>query len=209
LSLLPGDNLQSVAQSSDEGVVLATRVLLEGVTKLSAITDDFMQNPIAASLPRRDLLQQLGECSDSQRPWSGVPVFIHAIEQLEPIVRVVTEPLVFTNGDYQPANFLTQNNMLSGVVDFEAVGFQDPLIGFAKYPIYDLHPLNKAGAVDTFLRVRGYSNQDFASRLALGCLITLQKEVSVAGGDAQECHYRAHILDLLTHALRGCFNKLL
>ena len=93
------------------------------------------------------------------------------------------------------------HTMLSGVIDFEAADFQDPLIGFAKYPIYDLRPLNKAGAVDAFLRVRGYSNQDFASRLALGCLITLQKEVSVEGGDEQECHYRAHILELLTHAL--------
>lgn len=175
-------------------------VQLEGVAKLSAIMDDLMQSPIAAALPRRGLVEQLDECRDPQRPWSVVPAFIHAIEQLEPIVLIATEPLVFTNGDYQPANFLIQNNMLSGV-DFEAAGFQDPMIGFAKYPIYDLHPLNKAGAVDAFRGVRGYSKQNFASRLALGCLMALQKEVSVVGGDEQECQYRAHILELLTHAL--------
>jgi len=113
----------------------------------------------------------------------------------------ISEPLVFTNGDYQPANFLTEEGELSGVVDFELAALQDPLVGFAKYPIYDMYPLNGAGVVDDFLESCGYSWKDFAPRLALGCLITLQREIIVEGGDEHEHRYRERVITLLYHAL--------
>ena len=201
LSLLSGSNLQSLAEASTEGINLAKRLLIEGITRLTGVTDELSRQPIAATLPHLDLLTQFETCHDPQGPWSNVPPFVLAVERLAPVLQAIGEPLVFTNGDYQPANFLAEGGELSGVVDFESAAFQDPLIGFAKYPIYDLHPLNGAGVVDDFLGVGGYNRQDFAPRLALGCLMTLQREISVEGGDEHEHQYRERVMMLLDHAL--------
>ena len=83
---------------------------------------------------------------------------------------------------------------MTGFVDFEAACFQDPLIGFAKYPIYDIHPMNRAGLIDSMLESLGFSPRDFAPRLALGCLMTLQNEIPVRPATADERSYKDHVL---------------
>jgi hypothetical protein len=70
---------------------------------------------------------------------------------------------------------------VTAYLDFEAAKFEDRLIGFAKYLIYDLDPLNRAGLVREYLAHVGATTADFAPRLALGCLKTLQKEISPTG----------------------------
>ena len=75
-------------------------------------------------------------------------------------------------GTHQPANFLTDGERVTGFLDFEVACFRDPLMGIAKYPVYDLHPLNKAGFVDLYLTSKGLDHTDFAPRLALMCLET-------------------------------------
>jgi len=131
----------------------------------------------------------------------AMPIFRRAAEVLRPVLDDIRTPLVFSNGDYQPANFLTDGRTVTGFVDFEVACFQDPLIGFAKYPIYDLHPMNGAGLVDDMLDSFGYSRRDFAPRLALGCLMTLQKEVAVHPATADGRSYREHVLTILCDAL--------
>jgi len=49
-----------------------------------------------------------------------------------------------------------------------------------------------------FLEAKAISFTDFAPRLALACLWTLQRELPVTGGDDG---YRAHVLALLSTAL--------
>lgn len=202
LSLVPGTSLQSLATTSEEGIGLAKRLLIAGVTRLHGLTDHLLRRPVAALLPRLDLPSQLRTCHDPHHPWSRVPLFVQALERLAPVLATIAAPLVFTNGDYQPGNFLHVDGEISGVVDFESAAFEDPLMGFAKYPIYDVHPLNRAGAVDAYLAAHGYTQRDFAPRLALSCLLTLLREIAVDGGDEHEERYREHVLSLLHHAIQ-------
>src|SRR5579871_4610807 len=51
LSLLPGHNLQSLAEASEEGINVAKRLLIEGVTRLADITGELSRQPVAAMLP--------------------------------------------------------------------------------------------------------------------------------------------------------------
>ena len=124
---------------------------------------------------------------------------LRAIDRLQRALAAIDTPLVFTNGDYQPANFLVEAGTLTGYVDFEYAAYQDLLYGFVKYPIYDLRPLNRAGIVAHLLEKCGATPADFALRLAVGCLKTLQREISAEMGDSP---YGQHIFRLLDDAMR-------
>ena len=69
-------------------------------------------------------------------------------------------------GDLQPANFLAVRKdhawTLSGFLDFENAAFRDVLLGLAKYKTHDLHPLNKAGAVESWLTANAIPAATFA-----------------------------------------------
>ena len=66
---------------------------------------------------------------------------------------------------HQPANFLTDGKTVTGFLDFEDACFRDHLLSIAKYPVYDLHPFDKAGFVDLYLDSMGLDRSDFAPRL--------------------------------------------
>ena len=91
-------------------------------------------------------------------------------------------PRVALYGDFQPGNFMTDGEKITGYLDFESAAFRDVLHGLAKYRTHDLHPLNKAGAVNFYLDAHGITGASFAIRLAIWCLRTLCKEVPPAGG---------------------------
>jgi hypothetical protein len=63
-----------------------------------------------------------------------------------------------------------------------------------------MYPLARTNLVQTFLAARGFSEQDFNYRLALGCLKTLRKEIPVSGGDEQTKRYRSKVFALLKKA---------
>ncbi len=201
LSLLPGVNVQKLSMGTKEDLQKAKELIIDGIKRLTEITERISQEPIAQTLPHLHLIDQFKAIQNSEKPWSDELVFKDAIQKLKPVLEKISTPLVFTNGDYQPANFLTDRKKITGLVDFESASFQDPLIGLVKYPIYDLHPLNQAGFVDDFLKANGYSNADFAPRLALGCLMTLQKEIPVKNGSKEDNEYRDRVLGLLSIAL--------
>jgi hypothetical protein len=121
-----------------------------------------------------------------------------AVDLIRPYLAQVSEPLVFTNGDYQPANFLTDGENVTGFLDFEYGCFRDYLFGFVKYVIYDLHPHNKGGMIPALFRRTRPSPFDFALRMAVGCLKTLQREIPFEGGDDD---YRVHVLGLLAETV--------
>ena len=52
-----------------------------------------------------------------------------------------------------------------------------------------------------FLKQNGFSEQDFRYRLALGCLKTLVREISVSGGDEEMVEYRQRVLGILKDSL--------
>ena len=65
-----------------------------------------MRDEIASALPRRTLLSELDGILARGGPWLSVPLFARIVQRLCPILERIHTPLVFTNGDYNPLNFL-------------------------------------------------------------------------------------------------------
>ena len=199
-SLLPGENLQKLSSRSEEGLECAKNLLIEAVGRLTAVTGFVRGSETARSVPRKTLATQLAYVTEAN-PWSGHDAFRQAADYLGRVIPEIDTPLVLTNGDYQPGNFLAEDGKLTGFLDFESALFQDPLIGFAKYPIYDLRPLSRTDLIERFVEQNGFTMADFNVRLALMCLMILRKEVPVTGGGEETDGYRARILDILKASL--------
>jgi hypothetical protein len=167
---------------------------------MAATTEAVQRSAQPHLLPTITLLDELHLFVERGGAWLQEAPIVRAVERLRPIVAQVGDPLVFTNGDYQPANFLTDGLKVTGIVDFEYAHYGDFLLGFAKYPIYDLHPLYKAGMIPCLLENKSVPYADFAVRLAIGCLKTLQREIPLYEGDSV---YRNHVLALLEQSLES------
>jgi len=159
-SLLPGENLQKLSSRSEEGLGCAKNLLIEAVGKLAAATGFVGSSRIARSMPRKTLAAQLASVKEEAHPWTEHDTFRQTADYLGRIIPEIDTPLVLTNGDYQPGNFLAENGKLTGFLDFESPLFQDPLIGFAKYPIYDLRPLSRTDLVERFVEQNGFTMAD-------------------------------------------------
>jgi aminoglycoside phosphotransferase (APT) family kinase protein len=112
----------------------------------------------------------------------------------------VEVPLVFSNGDYNPLNFLHEGDALTGWLDFEGACFEDPHIGFAKFLIWSPDEYGwgtgvKAGLIERYLYAQNVSRREFAPRLALRCLRHLQREAPANGEEGALQH--RHTLNLL------------
>lgn len=211
LNVLPGQDLLAYSwDAPPPALERAMRLVLDGVARLHALTDQIARDPIADQLPHITLLDELHGIVKRGGPWLDEPIFTTAIEQLLPIVSAINMPLVFSSGDYNPGNFLFEGEQLTGFIDFTWSCFEDPHIGMAKYWTCSWYPLDKAGIVERYLDEQQISFAEFAPRLAVRCLWTLQREIAVRGGedilvdDEYESHadYRRRILDLLAKAMR-------
>ncbi len=198
LSRLPGEDLQQTSLRGAAARDRAADLLAEAVRRLHALTPRLAVLPAGRFVPKGDLASHLETIVARGGPWMADPVFRRATERLRPVLARIRTPLVFSNGDYQPGNFLAQAGRLTGFLDFEFAWFEDPLYGFAKYPIYDIHPLIKADPVRRFCRAAGYRPEEFRPRLALGCLAVLQREI---GARSPRGTYRSRVLRLLDHNL--------
>lgn len=196
-SLLPGENLQKLGMRSEADLQAAKVLLVQAVLKLMEATPFIEQQEIGRTLPRITLVAELAGLSAADNPWLETGEYRSAMERLRPILSEINTPLVLSNGDYQPGNFLTQDGQITGYLDFESASFQDPMMGFVKYPIYDLFPLARTDVVDMFLKRKGFTRQEFGIRLALGCLKTLKEEIPLTGGDTEAEAYRARVLSIL------------
>jgi aminoglycoside phosphotransferase (APT) family kinase protein len=200
LSYIPGTDLQRLSTASPAGLEAASGLVLEAITRLHSLTDPIQQEAIGRQLPQTTLLTELRTIVERGDPRLQAPLFRQAVQQIVPVLAEIRTPLVFSNGDYQPANFLTDGRQVVGFVDFEGACFEDPHYGVAKYRIYDLAPLNKAGFVQHYLGARQLSEAEFAPRMAVRCLWTLQREIAVDDADT-EGSYGAHVVQLLRDAL--------
>lgn len=196
-SLLPGENLQKLSMRSEKDLDLAKELLVQAVTKLIDATDFIKKHEVAKILPSITLLDELEALNTKDNLWLGEKIYQDAFQKLHKILPSIKTLLVLSNGDYQPGNFLAQAGKITGFLDFESPSFQDPMMGFVKYPIYDLDPLGKTDIVKVFLNRKGFSEVDFNIRLALGCLKILKKEIPISGGDKETQEYRDRVLDLL------------
>jgi aminoglycoside phosphotransferase len=199
LSFLSGENLQTWSCKSSADLEMAIGMLFEAVARLHQLTEPLSQANTTDWLPRKTLAAELQDLIQPTSLWIKTAVFSEAVEKLMPALNSIQTPLVFSNGDYQPGNFLSDGKELTGFVDFENACFEDPHVGFAKYRIYDLHPLNKAGVVERYLQINNLSETDFAPRLAVRCLWTLQNEIPIS---ERHRDYGQHVLRLLENSLK-------
>jgi hypothetical protein len=204
LSELPGQPLPWLGLSSLAEADRTCRLLISGVDQLRRLTEPIRRHSVAPTLPHVTLAAEFKKIEGRATEWRAVEPFARALALLPEALVAVAVPLVFSNGDYNPLNFLHEGEALTGWVDFAAARFEDPHIGFAKFLIWSRDEWGwgtgvKAGLVERYLYARSISRREFAPRLALRCLHHLQEEVSVDGeADAEQ---RRHILALLEAGL--------
>lgn len=201
---LPGQPLPWVGLTSLAAAHLTCRLLIDGVGRLHQLTEPIRRHAVAELLPRDTLSSELKEIVQRGGEWLGVDSFARAIDLLPRALAEVEVPLVFSNGDYNPLNFLHDSEAVTGWVDFEGARFEDPHIGFVKFLLWSRDEYGwgagvKAGLVERYLYVRNVSRREFAPRLVLRCLRHLQQEVS-ASGEA-DLLQRRHMLGLLEEGL--------
>ena len=178
-------------------------VLLASVARLHTLTGPLEQEAIAAELPRRTLEAEVDEIAARGGPWLEQPVFADAIKRLRPVLEAIDTPLVFSNGNVNTWLIRSDGQEVSGYIRLERACLEDPLVGFAKYRLWELDrgwaPFRHAGLVERFLYRGNWSRADFAPRLALRCLRELQAEVPPQGDEKSPC--REWLLELLRESL--------
>jgi aminoglycoside phosphotransferase len=126
LSELPGQPLPWLGLTSLTDAHLTCRLLIDGVGQLHQLTEPVSRHEIAKSLPRDTLSTEWEEIVKRGGEWLRVDRFARAVELLPRALAEIEVPLVFSNGDYNPLNFLHDGNALTGWVDFEGARFEDP-----------------------------------------------------------------------------------
>jgi hypothetical protein len=200
LSALPGHSLPWCGTTSLAEADLTCRLTLEGVARLHRLTDRVLEFDTAAAFPRYTLPAELAATAAQAGEWMLVDPFRHAVEVVGGALAEAATPLVFSNGDYNPLNFLYDGQALRGFVDFEGACFEDPHIGFAKFLIWSQDEYGwgtgtKAGLVERYLYTRNVSRRAFAPSLVLRCLRHLIQEVSV--DDGKDAAARGHMLRIV------------
>jgi aminoglycoside phosphotransferase len=203
-SELPGQPLPWVGLTSLSEADLTCRLLIRGVLRLHGLTEAICRYEIASALPRVTLASELEEVAQQCGEWARVDLYARAIEVLSTRLAGAEVPLVFSNGDYNPLNFLHQGEDLTGWIDFENACFEDPHIGFVKFLLWSLDASGwgagvKAGLIERYLFAQNVSRREFAPRLVLRCLRHLQREVSI-NGEADSAQ-RRHMLGLLAEGV--------
>lgn len=203
ISEMPGEPLPFVGATLDEAD-LTCRLLQEGLAQLHGVTKALLAHPVAAQIPHRTLPDELNAIVARGGPWLTEPAFCQAIERLRPILDSIDTPIAFSNGDYNPLNFLHVGERLTACIDFACACFEDPHASMAKFAVWGFDEYGwgagvKAGLVERYLYQRNVSRSAFAPRLALRCLYRLQREISVAGQEDRV--YREAVLAKLTESL--------
>ena len=107
---------------------------VEAVHLLHGVTEALADSDVAGQIPSVTLSDRLAEVLRNGGPWLEQPVVARALECLGVTVPGIETPLAFTNGDYNPLNFLSDGGRLTGIVDFAHARFEDPRL-LAKLPL--------------------------------------------------------------------------
>lgn len=184
LNVLPGRDFLAWGRAATPAQIQwAIGLILQGVDLIHGATAFLQRSPAAQLLPRKTLNSELQAIVAKGGPWLAEPVFTQAVEAVALAVSTIETPLAFSSGDYNQGNFLCEGDHLTGIIDFALPCFEDPHIGMAMYWIYCWDPFDRAGIIERYLERRRLSFADFAPRLALRCLRTLQANLPVRGGE--------------------------
>jgi hypothetical protein len=184
LSVLPGAPLPWLGLTDLATANQTCQFVLDGVLHLQHLTPAISAHAIASHLPRRTLASEFDALLARGEPWLKVEPFANAVALLRTIIPTLATPLVFSNGDYNPLNFLHTDGRLTGWIDCENACFEDPLIGFAKFVVWAYDDFGwgtgqKVGLVERYLYRQNASRAQFRPRLILRCLQFLQDGASV------------------------------
>ncbi len=190
------------AKASD--LDLTCELLLESVDRLHELAEPMQKEEAAKGLPRKTLIDELDEAFGRGGSWLEEEVFANAVERLRPALDELDTPLVFSTGNYNTWHLLYDGRKITCFLYFGKARFEDPLIGFSKYRMwepdtYGWGPFKHAGFIERYLYRHNLTQADFAPRLALRCLAELQNEIPVAG--EEKADYRAWLLKLIQDSL--------
>jgi hypothetical protein len=179
LSELPGRPLPWIGLKDLATAHRTCQLLGEAVDTLHALTPRVLAHPISATVPSTTLESELQMIISRGGPWLSDPSFAEALALVQATVGRFTSPLVFSNGDYNPLNFLVADDTISGWLDFEHACFEDPYIGFAKFILwadddYGWGAGAKSGLVERYLYEHGVAPEAFWVRLVLRGLSHMQ-----------------------------------
>jgi len=207
LSEMPGKPLPWVNATLAE-IDLTCRLHQKAVARLHQLTEQVRYVDMAKELPEKTMLFELKGIVRRGGPWLKTKVFSEAVQRLHSIVTSIETPLIFSNGDYNPLNFLHDGQDVTGWIDFAGACFEDPYIGFAKFIIWGFDSFgwgSKGGLVERYLYTQDVSRSEFAPRLALRCLWRLQRDTSVAS--EKDAFQREAILKVLRASLMALPDK--
>lgn len=199
----PGHKLTFISAKPVE-LDLTCELILDSVDRLHELTEPLLKEKAADALPRTTLTNELGDIIDRGGQWLEDSVFARAVERLRPALQEQDTPLVFSTGNYNSWLLLHEGKQLTCFFLFRRARFEDPLVGFAKYRMWEgdvvgWGPFKHAGLIERYLYRHNLTQADFAPRLALRCLAELQNGVPVTGGD--EASYREWLLRLIEDSL--------
>ena len=198
---MPGKPLSFCGKPSLDDMDLTCRLLPQAIRRLHELTEAVRASAVGADLPARTLVDEYEEIQRVGGPCLDHPQVAEAMRALRPALERVATPLVFTNGDYNPINFLQHDGHLTAWLDFTHACFEDELIDFGKFVAWSYDcgwwAATKSGLIERFLYDRGLSRADFAPRLALRCLRLLQTDPNATPGDK----YHQHMLATLAAAM--------
>lgn len=97
---------------------ISCRLIQDAVGAMHQLTERIWEKDVAKILPAVTMLSELDGIIQRGGPWLKVSEFSEAIQELQPILADIQTPLVFSNGDYNPLNFLWDGKDLIGWIDF-------------------------------------------------------------------------------------------
>lgn len=179
LSELPGQPLPWLGLTDLATASQTCCLLQQAIDGVHAATPLVRTHPVRDILPSVTLEDELRTIVARGGPWFDVALIGEAIELMTKALPSLVTPLVFSNGDYNPLNFLHVGPEVTGWLDFEAARFEDPYIGFAKFLLwaddaYGWGAGAKAGLVERYLYAHNLAASAFLPRLLLRGLTYLQ-----------------------------------
>jgi aminoglycoside phosphotransferase len=199
ISELPGRTLPWISLTDLATADRTCRLVHAAVERLHALTPAVLAHPSAPQIPSRTLEAEAQAILVCGGAWLDVPLFSDALSLVQSAIPQYRSPLVFSNGDYNPLNFLVADDALVGWIDFEYACFEDPYIGFAKFLLWADDAVGwgagaKVGLVERFLYTHQVSTAAFLVRLVLRGLTHLQ--------DASPTNPPAFMLQVISDAAR-------
>lgn len=179
VSELPGHPLPWFGLTDLDAADRTCHLLHTAVEQLHALTPAVAAHTVAALVPSRTLEAEAQTIRERRSIWFDDPFFTDALNLVDATLPRYRKPLVFSNGDYNPVNFLVADDALVGWIDFEYACFEDPYIGFAKFLLWandgGWNTGAKVGLVERFLYRHHVPPAAFLVRLLLRGLSHIQE----------------------------------